>query len=1008
MVNVFTKDWRGLGVRGSGIRRELIRRSMVCHGDYGGCRRGAEWFQSLWQIHRVKQRGAGKGAQCQREQARVWSSHLCRRSLLLGGRKDDLPLPKGSSVELGEFQGQLHKIVGTVCSQRNAREGFGGKAKPQKERSCAWSYSQAQGIEACRKRGEGRWKEVRKQKEEEESRRRGGASWKGKRGWKGKEGRSTFLGQKAWRVEGISAKEERRGSHRSGRWRRSSPYGSGPARGDLRVCCGQEEEEKERSCGGQDDYWGPFEPKAIPLGNHEWASPRGYKRWYLEGEERRYPEEGPGEGSRGAVAGYGRATTRKVGERKAEEEERRERWKKKGKGQGSQVQPKEDEEIQEKEGDPQAKEKEQGRSQREQWRLFKPGGWVDFRRGEQQQQQFVIAAGTAAEEEQGGARSSSQDVGATCKGHLGSELAGGYRGNQGCDPWHQDELLLLPDVKTLSLDGQQGHEGVVPPVELPGSTPSWPTRSAWGQFGQSISGHTLCHDRRHMEIGAVLGTEPFGDPEFSTDPIAVAGQAACEAGSQKPRKRRWLCERPVLGMERRLGERKEKRKRRKRWKREERPWKMAAVARRLMVGQKSRAKRKGEREGGQGKGEVKRSYVKDFGPSPFDATDFEGFRELVDTGCSLRKIGIALAWLVIHGEAKLRNGEAMSPLMMVFGGQVFKEAGMTAVLRSREVLPLRLGDTCLVEEALLGSGFKECLSDDFVLRWHQMGWLYVTIRFLNHLHGCRAALTGRWRAAERVAIVSLQGCIKRTLEHDTSLQRTAFEVEKELSERFLNYTGEEVPKMETLSFDQAVVALPPKDRGGSIDVIDWVEGRTKSFLLNPADCVLSEEEVGDVKLQAKVHLVESDRMKLSCELVARGVCDWVEESDIFIFRKQRVLNGMFGVRKDAVIQDGRPVLRTIMNLIPSNAVMMQLQGLVSELPGMSQYISLTLEDGETFSLYQSDMTSAFYLFRLPSVWRRFLCFNVSFLGEDEKILEGWQEKDIFLLLLCCLWVGVVR
>ena len=90
------------------------------------------------------------------------------------------------------------------------------------------------------------------------------------------------------------------------------------------------------------------------------------------------------------------------------------------------------------------------------------------------------------------------------------------------------------------------------------------------------------------------------------------------------------------------------------------------------------------------------------------------------------------------------------------------------------------------------------------------------------------------------------------------------------------------------------MALPPKDRGGSIDVIDWVNGRTKSFLLNPSDCVLSEEEVKEVKLQAKVHLVDSDRLRLSCELVARRVCDWVEENDVFLFKKEKVLNGMFG------------------------------------------------------------------------------------------------------------------
>ena len=55
---------------------------------------------------------------------------------------------------------------------------------------------------------------------------------------------------------------------------------------------------------------------------------------------------------------------------------------------------------------------------------------------------------------------------------------------------------------------------------------------------------------------------------------------------------------------------------------------------------------------------------------------------------------------------------------------------------------------------------------------------------------------------------------------------------------------------------------------------------------------------------------------------------------------------------------------------------------------MSQYISLTLDDGETFSLYQSDMTSAFYLFRLPLAWQRFLCFNICFKGEEIGKVRG--------------------
>ena len=61
----------------------------------------------------------------------------------------------------------------------------------------------------------------------------------------------------------------------------------------------------------------------------------------------------------------------------------------------------------------------------------------------------------------------------------------------------------------------------------------------------------------------------------------------------------------------------------------------------------------------------------DCGSSPLDEAEFEGFRELVNTGCSLRTIGIALAWIMVHSEARLKDGEKMTPLMMVIGGTGF-------------------------------------------------------------------------------------------------------------------------------------------------------------------------------------------------------------------------------------------------------------------------------------------------------------------------------------------------
>ena len=96
----------------------------------------------------------------------------------------------------------------------------------------------------------------------------------------------------------------------------------------------------------------------------------------------------------------------------------------------------------------------------------------------------------------------------------------------------------------------------------------------------------------------------------------------------------------------------------------------------------------------------------------------------------------------------------------------------------------------------------------------------------------------------------------------------------------------------------------------------------------------------------------------------------------FVFRGERVLNGMFGVPKATSLEDGRSVLRCIMNLIPSNSTMVQLEGCVRELPGITQYLSLVIGEDETVEMFQSDMVAAFYLFRLPPAWHKYLCFNL--------------------------------
>ena len=268
-------------------------------------------------------------------------------------------------------------------------------------------------------------------------------------------------------------------------------------------------------------------------------------------------------------------------------------------------------------------------------------------------------------------------------------------------------------------------------------------------------------------------------------------------------------------------------------------------------------------------------------------------------------------------------------------------------------------------------------------------WLICCVGAVNGMAGCgRAILPGTGTAMQRRALEQLLKCTKKVLGSDCVLSRTPEEADKELSSRFLTYTGEEVPKMQVLSIGQAEPALPPATHGGSIKAVDFVSPGTRRFLENPEESLLGEVPLDRKILQSKVHIQEGDKLGLAKLLVARKVCCWVEAEEVLKIGNCRVLNGLFGVGKGRFLPDGREIQRVIMNLIPSNSVLEQARGSMSGLPSITQYLSLVLDLDEEVRLFQSDMSSAFYLFALPPQWSRFLCFNLRFDGADIGMTPG--------------------
>ena len=149
------------------------------------------------------------------------------------------------------------------------------------------------------------------------------------------------------------------------------------------------------------------------------------------------------------------------------------------------------------------------------------------------------------------------------------------------------------------------------------------------------------------------------------------------------------------------------------------------------------------------------------------------------------------------------------------------------------------------------------------------------------------------------------------------------------------------------------------------------------------------------KLRGKIHIHPEEVDDLADELVERGICRWLPWEEVAEFRGQKVLNGLFGVPKNATLANGSPVLRLIMNLVPGNAITRQIKGAIRNLPHITAWLSTFVEQGEYLRIWQSDMSNAFYLFKIPEAWGPYLSFNIV-----RKMGNDGCGKPLFSVLAC--------
>ena len=374
------------------------------------------------------------------------------------------------------------------------------------------------------------------------------------------------------------------------------------------------------------------------------------------------------------------------------------------------------------------------------------------------------------------------------------------------------------------------------------------------------------------------------------------------------------------------------------------------------------------------------------------ATDIAGtdFRVLARWCVSLSHTGVVLAWILVNAKTVAEVQTNLRFFNTVFFSDEQHRAGS-----KKSALPLRAGECATVISLLRGSSLHSITTTDFLQRWSEQCWVFVSCYSCNVMFGDAVPLkAGGWSKCEMRAVEAIGSSVKRMLSHGHETVPYDSEMEKDLKSRRVNYQGEEVGVCHALTLEQVLPSLPPKEHGGSIAAVDFVSQHTKDLLLNPNRSIFADVGQELPKLQGKVHGSKEEIVQLAHELVSRNVCSWIPWESVLEYRGQKVLNGLFGVRKSAVLPDKRPVLRLIMNLVPSNSIMRGFTGAVRNLPAITSWMSTVLEGDTELRIWQSDMSNAFYLFRIPDSWRYFLAFNVVREANEQEIKNGLRGKMV--------------
>eukprot|EP00973_Karenia_brevis_P044624 6180965-Karenia_brevis.AAC.1 len=108
--------------------------------------------------------------------------------------------------------------------------------------------------------------------------------------------------------------------------------------------------------------------------------------------------------------------------------------------------------------------------------------------------------------------------------------------------------------------------------------------------------------------------------------------------------------------------------------------------------------------------------------------------------------------------------------------------------------------------------------------------------------------------------------------------------------------------------------------------------------------------------------------------------------------------------KDKALPDGRKLMRFIVNLTPTNALLRRPEGVETEtLPFVGDLVNMALDEDEVLYHFGEDLSVCFYLFGVNRLWSRRFCLNRRVWGPDVGVGEGWCYVALAVVPMGWTW-----